>query len=241
MIQRYKIILWKKPEDSDREFDDIARETYNTLLVFQKFPKYLRPNYLTSETKNNALVSYWEYEDFKNTLKHNVNKEGNIVFEELGYRISYFSDMDDEKSCGISLKVGNKDQRFVNTLIVDLPIFLDLKNNNNIEIIKLLFRMLVLEFKPNWGCVLNRALTRKYGKYVKDGLPSTIHWINYWSEEIINRFGADRLENFINDSITVSQIDKGVFSISEKALLSDVEDDVVLQDKLHNKLFCSNE
>lgn len=240
MLQRYKIILWKNPEDNNKEFDDIAIETYNTLLVFQKFPHYLRPNYVTSTQKNDAVVANWDYEEFKNTLKCNVNKEGNIVFEELGYRISYFSDMDDEKSCGISLKVGNKDQRFVNTMIVDLPIIFDLCNNNNIEIIKSLFEMLVFEFKPYWGCVLNRALTRKYGKYVKDGLPSTIHWINYWSDEIINKFGADRLDDFIKKSKTVSKIADGIFSISEKALSSDNSDDVILQDELHNSLFNLN-
>ena len=45
MIQRHSILLWKKAEKIDKDFDEIARETYEILMVFQQYPEEIRPNF----------------------------------------------------------------------------------------------------------------------------------------------------------------------------------------------------
>lgn len=93
MIQRHSIILWKKAERKDKDFEEIAKETYEVLKQFQECPQELRPNYLTAKTKKDIKEFDWNYENFRSMLKKGVNKEGENIFEDLGYSISFFSSL----------------------------------------------------------------------------------------------------------------------------------------------------
>lgn len=42
MVQRHSIILWKKAEKEDKKFEEIAKETYEVLKLFQEYPQELR-------------------------------------------------------------------------------------------------------------------------------------------------------------------------------------------------------
>ena len=51
MIQRHSMILWKKAERENKSFEEISKEAYEVLSLFQDCPQELRPNYLTAKTK----------------------------------------------------------------------------------------------------------------------------------------------------------------------------------------------
>ena len=236
MIQRHSIILWKKAEKKDKDFEEIAKETYEVLKQFQECPQELRPNYLTAKTKKDIKEFDWNYENFRSMLKKGINKEGENIFEDLGYSISFFSSLNEQNSCGFEIITGNKNEKFYNVLIVKLPLSYNLYEKETAAIIRDLFEKLVQVYKPFWGCISNRALSRKYGKLLEGNLPTTVHWINYWSEDIICTIGMDKIQNVVDENITVS-FKRGIFSINETALDIEKEEDIRYHDLLQKQLF----
>ena len=236
MVQRHSIILWKKAEEKGKIFEDISAEAYEVLKQFQDYPQKLRPNYFTAKTKKDIRIFDWNYENFSNELKKGINKEGKNTFEDLGYTISFFSSMDEEDSCTFQMRAGNKNEKFFNTLIVNLPLSLNLYDEKMTEEISNLFEKLVQAYRPYWGCVSNKVLSRKYGQFLKENLPTTVHWINYWSEDIIRTIGIEKIQKIIEKYPFIS-LKNGVLSVNNTALDVDKEDDIRFHDELQNQLF----
>ena len=236
MIQRHSIILWRKAEKEDKSFEEISKEAYEVLNLFQYCSQELRPNYLTGKTKKDIKEFEWNYENFSEQLKKGVNKEDEVVFKELGYSISFFSSMDEKNSCTFSMTAGNKFDKINNVLIVDLPLSYNLYEKETADIISDLFRKLVQVYKPFWGCISNRALSRKYGKFLEGNLPTTVHWINYWSEDILGTIGMEKIQNMVNKN-TMSTFKMGILSIKETAFDVEKEDDIRFHAEMHNQLF----
>lgn len=236
MIQRHTIILWKKAEKKDKDFEEIAKETYEVLNLFQDCPQGLRPNYITAETKKDIREFDWNYEDFRSMLKKGINKEGENIFEDLGYSISFFSSLDEQNSCGFEIKAGNKNEKFYNVFIINLPLSLNLYDKKTANMIKNLFEKLVQTYMPYWGCISNKALSRKYGKFLEGNLPTTVHWINYWSEDILEIMGMEKIQNIVN-KYKMSIFKTGILSIKETALDMEKEDDIRFHAEMHHQLF----
>ena len=151
-------------------------------------------------------------------------------------RMGFFSNFEETNTCGISIHVGNKSPLFVNSLIIRLPRNLNLCDCESVKMIKDLFKILIEAFKPFWGCVSNYELTRKYGRYMNNGIPTTIHWMNYWSEEIIDKFGREKVNCFVKEHTDIL-IEDGFFSIRDQALYADKEVDVDYQYEMHKNMF----
>lgn len=235
MIQRHSIILWKKAEEENKIFEEISAEAYEVFKLFHNYPQKLRPNYSTAKTKKNIRRFDWNYENFSNELKKGINKEGKNTFENLGYSISFFSSMDEEDSCTFQMRAGNKNEKFFNTLIVNLPLSLNLYDEKMAGKISNLFEKLVQAYMPYWGCVSNKVLSRKYGQYLEENLPTTIHWINYWSEDITSAIGMEKIHKII-DKYPIISFKKGILSINDTALDVDKEDDIRFHDNLQKQL-----
>ena len=235
MIQRHSIILWRKADREDKSFEEIARETYNVLNVFQNYPQELRPNYLTAKTKKDTKEFEWNYENFCSTLSKGINKEGKRVFENLGYLISFFSSMNEEDSCGFEVWTGNKSEKFHNTLIINLPLSMNLYDEKTAKKIISLFETLVQTYAPYWGCISNKVLSRKYGKYLVGNLPTTIHWLNYWSEDIIQAIGVKNIQKTVDANPEIS-FENGIMLIRNTAIDVEKEDDLKFHDKLQKQL-----
>lgn len=236
MVQRHTVILWKKAESKDRNFEEISKEAYNILNLFQDYPQELKPNYLTVKSKKDVNEFDWNYENFNSMLKKGINREGENVFENLGYSISFFSSMDEKKSCAFQMNVGNKNNKFYNTFIIDLPLSLNLYDKKIADTIRNLFEKLVKSYMPYWGCISNKVLSRKYGKFLEGNRPTTVHWMNYWSEDIIEMIGMEKIQKMVDRSSIIS-FQKGVLSIKDTAFDVDKEEDLKYHDELQNYLF----
>lgn len=195
MWQKHSIILWKEAEDIGKTFDAIASETYDFFSVMQGFPAQFRPVFQTTKSKRIAREATWDYNQFKEELRKRVNREGRNTFEELGYTISFFSSMSEDESCSITMTVGNKNPRFFNTLIIGFPFSFKPYDMEGAKTVKEMFSALVKCFKPFWGCVSNAQISRQHGGFITDGIPTTVHWINYWSSEVENSIGSKELQD----------------------------------------------
>lgn len=236
MIQRHSIILWKKAEKKDKSFEEIAKEAYEVLNLLQDCPQELRPNYLTAKTKKDIRQFDWNYENFSSALKKRVNKEGEIIFEDMGYAISFFSSMNTEDSCSIEVETGNKNEKFYNTLIINLPLSLNLYDKKTAHMIRNLFERLVRTYMPYWGCISNKALSRKYGKFLEGSLPVTVHWMNYWSGDIIQTIGMEKIQQAA-DVYSSILFENCILLIKEIALDVDREEDIRFHNELQKLLF----
>lgn len=235
MIQRHSIILWKNAYEKSKSFEDIAKESFELLKLLQKYPVNFQPIYLSEKIKKESVLFDWNFNNFKLLLEKSVNKEGQTVFYDLGYTLSFFSSFDDEESCSIKITTGITNANFVNSFILDLPIGFDLYNKVNADLIRNLFRSLINIYTPFFGCVSNKVLTRKYGAHLKNDKPAIVHWLNYWSESIVEKIDNKKIKSVLqeNEQITFSN---GVFSIKETALDMNNEKDLEYQEYLQKEL-----
>ena len=222
MIQRHSIILWKKADTNNRNFDDIAKEAFATLNVLYDYPIECRPNYVTGFSKKDTKEIDWDFENFKKILVNGVNREGDEIFQGLGSTISVFSSLDEEKSFSFEMTVGNRDERFYNSLVINIPLFFSLNEDRNSNFICEIFRKLVLNFNPFWGCVSNKVIARRYGEYLHNGIPTTIHWLNYWEKEIEAKIGSQRIQ-YLLEVAPNSNYENRILQLQNKAF--DVESD----------------
>lgn len=134
------------------------------------------------------------------------------------------------------MRVGNKVDKFYNTFIVNLPLSLNLYDEKTADMIGNMFEELVHVYHPFWGCISNKTLSRKYGKYFEGNLPTTVHWMNYWSEDIIHAIGKKRIQKIVNRNTLIS-FQEGIIKIKNVALDVDKEDDIRFHEKLQKQLF----
>ena len=236
MVQRHSIILWKKAEAKENNFEEIAKEAYKVLNIFQDYPTEFRPNYLTANTKKDIKEFNWNFESFSDVLRKGINTEGKNVFEDLGYSISFFSSMKEQDACSFQMRVGNRNDKFYNTLVVSLPYSVNVFDEEVSVIICGLFEKLVQAYHPFWGCVSNKALSIKYGKYLEGNLPTTVHWINYWSEDIIGAIGREKIQKIMEKNAIIFFKD-GIFKVRNTALDMDKDDDIIFHSVLQTQLF----
>ena len=117
--QTYSMIFWRHTEKENTSFDDISERIYKVFQIFNKnLPYEYCPNYKTVNKKCDAKIYDWNYENFCNDLKKNINHTKECVFEKLGYSLSFFSSLEDNKLFGYRLNVGVKDSRFINVFSV---------------------------------------------------------------------------------------------------------------------------
>ncbi|MBO5352322.1 MAG: hypothetical protein J6A77_03390 [Lachnospiraceae bacterium] len=236
MIQKHSILLWKKAESKEKNFEEIAKEAFRTLDIFQEYPWILRPNYLTVELEKDIKEFDWNYENFRRTLKESVNREDEIIFEDLGYCLSFFSSTNEIDASGFLMLVGNKNDKFCNVFDMKLPLSLCLYDRENADMIEQIFKKLVYYYKPFWGCVSNSVLSEKYGRFMEKDLPRTVHWLNYWSDSICSAIGTEKIQRIVRENEEAS-FTEGIFKIKNTAINAEAEDEMEYQMQLHNQLF----
>lgn len=226
MKSTYSIILWKKPDAKGEE--NCLKVAFRTFSVFQKYRTCYRPNYLTCQSKKDAINANefeWSYSNFVDQLKRGVNKEGNRVFTNLGYSISFFSQKDEANSTGISAHVGITNTLFFDTIVINLYRNIDWNDETVNYEVESLFRELCKEYNPFWGGVCDTNLSVRFKGYLTNNRPNFLCWLNYWSEEIETEIGKKRIEKVVKKH---SEMDYSnhILKIGSKPISSEVEEDV---------------
>lgn len=234
MIQKHSIILWKKA--GEKTIEEISDYGYRVLDILQEYPIDFRPNYLTALSKNEIKKIEWNRYNFTNELMKGVNKEGGMIFNDLGYSISFLSSLDKQNCVSISLNIGNSSEKFYDILIIGFPISWNFFDKNISQMIYSLFERLVQVYMPFWGCVSNRALYKKYGKYLEKDMPTSIYWINYWSKYIVDNVGINKIWKIEKENPLVL-FRNGILSIKDIAIDANREDDIKLIAELREELF----
>lgn len=227
MLQLHTMILWSKPKEKD--FENLAKTAYRIMEVLKEFGSEVEPKYLTVNRKKDAVPFEWSYENFRNTLKKGVNKEGDVEFPELGYSIDFFSSLESQHSSSIRMKIGNQNSEFVDNLVIQFPKFYSLeKINQDKDKIKVLFNQCIHLFQPYWGCISNSMNIDRFDNYVKNDKPLTLHWLNYWGEDILRNIPAIKAMSV--PVYYTEPIEKGWFiQLKDDPLDDTLEEDVQLQ------------
>ncbi len=236
MIQTHSLVLWKKAET--RDFYAYTKEAYEIMQVLISYGICI-PAYETVMRKKDAKLFEWNYDNFSEAVKKNVSKEGDTLFQNLGYTISFFSSLNNDKASGITLTIGNTNTKFVNALVIDFSPSINLYNENAASLVNDMFCECVDIFKPFWGCISNMKNTRTFKKFMNDSKPTTVHWINYWSDGIINEIGKDKIQ-VVLDSCENCSFKNGIFKIKPIAMNVDNEEDIKLQQMINRKLGLSS-
>jgi hypothetical protein len=191
MPQTHSMILWAAPTKED--FKETVNKAYQILTALKEFGPELSPNYITNLIKKDAKQFSLDYDSLAELIRKGVNKEGNRVFPDLGYRINFFSSLNDVDNTGISLTLGVTNSKLKNTFIVNFPISLNVFDDNiSIGLIEL-FKTCNNIFNPFWGCILNSGTLIRYKTLFKNDLATTIHWVNFWGEDIIRKVSEEKI------------------------------------------------
>ena len=225
----YSMILWRKPEKDDATFEEIAKRAYDTLVLFNELPENFRPNYQTVSRKKDAKEFNWDYACFYSTLKKKTNIDAftGVTFGDLGYRMSFFSSLKSGQSFGYSIGVGSKSKLFSNTFIVDSPVFSNIIDEHDSNVILKLFESAIDVFQPYWGCVINEAIEKKEKNKIdiKTRTSKEVHWLTYWADEYVEIVGKKKLET-ISQVFPKAKFHNGLLKLQNKAFDVDDEDDI---------------
>lgn len=235
MVQTYKIILWRRPEAKETSFEEIAHRIYDTLCVLQRYDEIFRPNYLTVWKKSDASKFEWSYKSFSENLKNKVIKIEGEEKPELGYTSSFFSSLNDDESCGIRFTVGIKDNKFVNSLVINLPYSIDYSEEEKSIMLRTMFSELVSKFEPYWGCVCSNKFEIDNLRLLSGNTPLYLHWLNYWSKDVESTVSGKFFKK-IQKMKDISYKD-GILQISKNALNDKNNKDIEFFKKINDVFF----
>lgn len=117
-----------------------------------------------------------------------------------------------------------------------MPLSLNLYDKKTAEMISNLFKKLVQVYRPFWGCISNKALSRRYGKYLEGNLPTIVHWMNYWSEDIANAIGIEKIRKIVQENPEIS-FENGNILVKNTAFDINKDADIRLHEDLQKQFF----
>lgn len=192
MFQNHSMILWSYPKDED--FEDVVNKIYTMFDTLRQVSPDLFPNYRIGKKKREYIRFTGTYEEIKNILLQGVNKEGIKVFDDLGYSASF--SISNNKDLGtILFTIGVKYPKLKNIFIFNLPTSVFLGNQYKPSILITIFKKYCEVFEPFWGCISNSDNINCYDGYWKNEKPSTVHWLNYFGESLVQRIGCKKIES----------------------------------------------
>lgn len=227
MFQTHAIILWA--EAAKEDFQVSLNKAYNLLLALKEFGPELSPNYLPAYRKKDVKKFDLSFDTLQELLKNGVNKEGDTVFPDLGYSVSFFSSLKNNNSAGISISVGTSNPLFKNTFIVDLPLSLPIYESSEVnkKLIKV-FKECVKIFYPFWACIGNNVNVERYDGYWGDKLPTAVHWVNYFGSQVTKELGDEKILS--SPTYVKEKFHSGYFiQLKEKPINDENEEDVKIQ------------
>ena len=236
-MERYTILLWKKPLSSDTQFSEIVQNTVDTLSIFYDLPEQYRPNFYTSDRKSSAKPFVLSCDEIASYLRKNVLKVNYKECPELGVSLGLFSSMKDDSAFGYLMRVGVKDTSYglLNTLVVNIALDYKMYDEESARLIVTLFEKSVAVFKPFWGAIVNNCAYNDNEPYMVNGLPTNVHWMNYWSDDIIDRIGFRKIKK-AKKKFEQFDFDNGIIKMQKLPLQAKKEDDMRYQREVEDLL-----
>jgi len=94
----------------------------------------------------------------------------------------------------------------------------------------LLFKECITVFEPFWGGISNSLNIRRYDGYWGDILPTTIHWVNYFGNQVSEALGEAKILS--SPTYFKEKYNSGYFVLlKEEPINDESEEDLDLQQK----------
>ena len=237
MIDTYTMILWARSKEC--LIENQAEQVFNILMTLKKID-YLNPKYETVYRKKDAVEFDLTLENVKALIIRKKDKQ----FPDLGSRIGFFTSLNEDEAAGILISIGVSDSMFINSIVIDMNWDykkIGLEKYNELES---LFKALIIQFKPFYGCISSKSTLDKYDHYYdrSNDRPIAIFDMNYWSNEIIK--GLKINDKILSKFYEHDEIGDGIFTrlLKEPFNILDpkhieLQNKVSKMMKLHRKLW----
>lgn len=215
-IQELKhcMLLWKKP--SAKPLQTQIDCAFDVFSVIRDLREEYSPHFYKANKKKTSQPIAWSADAFMEALKKNPVNKGNQLLGELGYSISMYSSQAESESLSFCATIGNQSSQFYDTIIINFPDgFFD--EFEHVTVFADVFKQCTRIFQPYWGCIADTAFFQKGQGLLPTCMPSSVHWINFWSDPIFDGIGRKRIMNVFSQYDIV--IENGVFMIQTKPTL----------------------
>ena len=235
--QRYGMVFWRHAEKKETDFNEVAERVYKVLNVFvNNFPAKYRPNYLTVNKKSETKLYEWNFENFCKDLKINVNHTKGRVFKELGYSLSFFSSLNNFESFSYRIHVGATDVNFTNAIVINLSMDFDYFDKKVASKLEQIFYQCVKEFDAYYACMSNSQIPLRKGCYTSlDDVPNDVHWLNYWSDEILKKIDIKKLKK-LEKKYKEFSFNNGFIKLQDIALNAENPKDLQYKEQIEQEL-----
>lgn len=238
MVQRETLVMWRRKEEESLDFYSIANRAYQCFQILCQGEEDFRPNYQTRRANQKPKsVPLEQQAFFEYVMKKRVKAPTNMRADALGYTFSMYSSEDSSRSSSFMFHVGGKDSVMPNSIIVGFPINRDFSVVKNAQIVRDLFDKLTVAFEPFWGCVYNSLINEQYHSFISDNIPTTIHWLNYFSPDFASAF-QERIHAIV-EHIPEASYKNGVLCLRPSAFDANNPDDIEYQRMVHETFWQS--
>lgn len=205
---KHCMLLWKKP--STKPLQTQFNCAFDVFSVIRTLCEEHSPHFYKANRKKALQPIEWSADTFMEALKKNPVNKGNQLLGELGYSISMYSSQTESESLSFSATIGNQAPQFYDTIIINFPDGFFDEFEHATEFVDV-FKECTRIFQPYWGCIADTAYFKKEQGLLPSCMPSSVHWINFWSDSIFDGIGRKRIMSVFNQYDIV--IKNGVFAI----------------------------
>lgn len=226
MNQTYTIVFWEHPHQASLEM--AVQQLERIFESFSDCPEYI----------DNICVSYkgkyvgYDSVELNDLVQRGVNHEGKIKFPQLGYRILFRFELFGEKTYGSAL-LGASAENCTNSLNIKISENVDLNTPAKSEPVIQLFEKLANTSNWYWGAVIDNITARRKGSLLNEGIPTAIHWVNFWGDEIKEHIISQG--NYIDEECRM--VNDNIVVLSNTPFDAEDERGIVFRDDLYGKIF----
>lgn len=179
MYQNHRILMYK--EHSILSESELIDFLYDVMISLCKTSSFMcmAPVY-ECKYKRNSDKFNWNKESFKKYMGKNHSTINNQI---IGYSLSFFSDLNEDNSCNITVSISCSEKKFS---VFDLQLSYNIcstfyEDKQICNELKESFVNLVEMFDPFYACIKNDKNIS--GKLFDDIslIPTHLHWLNYLS------------------------------------------------------------
>lgn len=195
-IPLYRLILWAGPR-KESEDEQVAR-VQRIVDTLREYHPSIWPRYETAWSKHKAR----EYDFAEARTREIIRRSADKTSPDLGSVFGFFSDMDDDRTAGISFNTGLSAPDTTNSFVLKFPLEPPLNSQDTPfppPVVEELFKRCVEIWQPYWGAVADRVNDDRFSglspKPIPGGkLPVSVRWINFFGGPLASFVGHRRFQ-----------------------------------------------